>query len=128
MKTKSRSGQARSHADRATYRTINGKRMVLLEEGEYRRLKQKADEGEPLLPEPDALGNYPAREYMLVSIARSILRHRRRAGLTQVELARRAGIRAETLNRIEQGKHSPSISTVEKIERALKEAETEEAE
>ncbi len=125
MKTKSRPG---AHANRATYRTINGKRMVLLEEGEYRRLKQKADEGEPLLPEPDSEGNYPAREYMLASIARSIIRHRRRAGLTQVELARRAGIRPETLNRIEQGKHSPSVSTVEKIERALKGAETEERE
>jgi len=125
MKTKSRPG---AHANRTTYRTINGKRMVLLEEGEYRRLKQKADEGEPLLPEPDSEGNYPAREYMLASIARSIIRHRRRAGLTQVELARRAGIRPETLNRIEQGKHSPSVSTVEKIERALKGAETEERE
>ena len=127
MKTKARLGQAQAHANRVSYRTINGKRVVVLEEREYRRLKQKADEWEPLLPEPDVEGNYPAREYMLASIARSIIRHRRRAGLTQVELARRAGIRPETLNRIEQGKHSPSVSTVEKIERALKEAETEEA-
>jgi ribosome-binding protein aMBF1 (putative translation factor) len=127
MKTKARPGHARAHAKRAAYRTINGKRMVVLEEGEYRRLKQKADEWEPLLPEPDADGNYPAREYMLASIARSIIRHRRSAGLTQVELARRAGIRPETLNRIEQGKHSPNVSTVEKIERALKEADAEQA-
>ncbi len=105
------------------YRTIAGKRMVVLEESEYERLKQKADEWEPLLPEPLPDGNYPAREYMLASIARSIVRHRRRLGLTQVELARRAGIRPETLNRIEQGKHSPSVATVEKIDRALKEAE-----
>jgi DNA-binding XRE family transcriptional regulator len=125
MKTKARPEHARAHAKRAAYRTINGKRMVVLEEGEYRRLKQKADEWEPLLPEPDAQGNYPAREYMLASIARSIIRHRRRAGLTQVELARRAGIRPETLNRIEQGKHSPNVSTVEKIERAFKEADAE---
>src|SRR5260370_36210286 len=125
MKTKSRPG---AHANRATYRTINGKRMVLLEEGEYRRLKQKTDEGEPLLPEPDTEGNYPAREYMLASIARSIIRHRRRAGLTHVELARRAGIRPETLNRIEQGNHSPSVPTVERIERRLKRAAADAAE
>ena len=123
MKTKSRPG---AHANRATYRTINGKRMVLLEEGEYRRLKQKADEGEPLLPEPDAEGNYPAREYMLASVARSIIRPRRRAGLTQVELARRAGIRPETVNRVEHGKNSPSVATVEKIDRALQAAEAQE--
>ena len=68
-------------------------------------------------------GNYPAREYMLASIARDIIRHRRRVGLTQVELARRAGIRPETLCRVESGKYSPTIGTVEKIDRALREAE-----
>jgi ribosome-binding protein aMBF1 (putative translation factor) len=100
--------------------------MVVLEEAEYLRLKQKADEWEPLLPQPDSDGNYPAREYMLASIARSVIRHRRRLGLSQAELARRAGIRPETLNRIEQAKHSPSVATIEKIDRALKEAEAAE--
>jgi HTH-type transcriptional regulator / antitoxin HipB len=104
----------------------NGRRLVLLEESEYERLRRKADEWEPLLPEPDADGNYPAREYMRASIAREIVRLRRRLGLTQAELARRAGIRPETVNRIEQGKHSPSVGTVEKIDRALKEAAAEE--
>jgi ribosome-binding protein aMBF1 (putative translation factor) len=105
------------------YRTIGGRRMVILEETEYQRLREKADEWEPLMPEPDARGNYPALEAMRVSIARSILRHRRRAGLTQVELARRAGIRPETLNRIEHAKHTPAVATVSKIEKALKAAE-----
>jgi DNA-binding XRE family transcriptional regulator len=104
----------------------NGRRMVLLEESEYERLRQKADEWEPLLPAPLPDGNYPALEYVRASIAQDIIRHRRRLGLTQVELARRAGIRPETLNRVEQGKHSPSLATVEKIDRALKRAEAEE--
>jgi ribosome-binding protein aMBF1 (putative translation factor) len=108
------------------YRTIDGKRMVVLEEAEYARLRQKADEWEPPLPEPDADGNYPAAEALRVNLARDILRHRRRLGLTQVELARRAGVRPETLSRIEHGKHSPSPATVEKIERALEEAEAAE--
>ena len=60
----------------------------------------------------------PRLEYARVSLARKILRHRRRVGLTQVELARRAGIRPETLNRIEHGKHSPSVAIIEKIDRA----------
>jgi hypothetical protein len=81
--------------------------MVVLEETEYRRLQQKADEWEPLLPDPLPNGNYPALEYVRASLVRDIIRHRRRLGLTQVDLARRAGIRPETLNRIEQGKHRP---------------------
>ena len=78
------------------------------------------------MPERDADGNWPALEYARVSLARKIIRHRRRLGLTQTELARRAGIRPETLNRIEQGKRSPSVRTVDKIDRALREAEDRE--
>jgi DNA-binding XRE family transcriptional regulator len=100
--------------------------MVVIPEAEYERLMQKADEWEPLLPEPNADGNYPALEYMRASLARKIIRDRRRAGLTQAELARRAGIRPETLCRIERGTQSPSVAAVEKIDRALKEAMGEE--
>jgi DNA-binding XRE family transcriptional regulator len=103
--------------------TVKGQRMMMLEEQEFDRLLHKADEWEPLLPEPDADGNYPALEYSRVSLARKIIRDRRRLGLTQADLARRAGIRPESLNRIEQGKVMPSIPTVEKIDRALQEAE-----
>jgi len=42
-------------------------------------------------------------------------------GLSQIELARQAGIRPETLNRIEQGRNKPSIPTIAKIDRALTE-------
>ena len=106
-------------------RLVNGKRVVVLEENEYDRLLRKADEWEPLLPDPLPNGNYPALEYMRASLARDILRHRRRLGLTQVDLARRAGIRPETLNRIEHGKNIPAVATVEKIDRALKKVEKE---
>jgi transcriptional regulator with XRE-family HTH domain len=43
-------------------------------------------------------------------------------GLSQTELARRAGIRPETLNRLEQGRNKPSVPTIAKIDRALREA------
>ncbi len=107
----------------AARRVVNGKRMVLLEEAEFARLLLKADEWEPLMPEPDADGNYPALEALRVSLARKIIRDRRRLGLTQAELARRAGIRPESLNRIEQGRVAPTVRTIEKIDRALREAE-----
>ena len=103
--------------------TVAGQRFVIVPEVEFRRLARKT--GELPLPRRDARGNYPAAEALQVSIARSILRGRRAAGLTQVELAKLAGIRPETLNRIEKGKHAPSVATVEKIERSLaKAAET----
>jgi DNA-binding XRE family transcriptional regulator len=85
-------------------------------------LRDKADEWDPLMPLPNAEGNYPAVEALRVSLARSIIRHRRRLGLTQAELARKAKIRPETLNRIEHAKTSPSVAMVDKIERALKDA------
>jgi DNA-binding XRE family transcriptional regulator len=97
--------------------TLAGQRFVIVPELEFSRLSQ--ENKELPLPRRDVRGNYPAAEALQVSIAQSILRGRRSAGLTQVELAKLAGIRPETLNRIENGKHAPSVATVEKIERAM---------
>ncbi len=106
--------------------TLAGRRFVVVPERDYLRLRMAAGEDEPPMPQPDAKGNYPAAEALAVSIARSILRERRALGLSQVELARRAGIRAETLNRVERGKFSPSVATLEKLDRALKAAQAPE--
>jgi DNA-binding XRE family transcriptional regulator len=103
--------------------TIDGKRAVVLSEAEYQRLASLAGEWEPPLPAPAADGNYPADETLAVLLARKLIRRRRAVGLSPAELARRAGIRPEAVNRIEQGKHDPSIRTVEKIDRALRDAE-----
>ncbi len=103
---------------------VNGERMVILDETEFDRLLQRADLWEPTMPEPDADGLLPAVESGFVSLAIDIIRDRRRLGLTQAELARRAGIRLATLVRIESGARRPtSVRTIEKIERALKTAE-----
>ncbi|MBL8824798.1 MAG: helix-turn-helix transcriptional regulator [Planctomycetia bacterium] len=99
--------------------TLNGKAYVILERDEYESMKR--GNSEPSLPEFPKRGKhgYPAAEYMRVSIARDIIQDRRKAGLTQKELANLAGIRVETLCRIETGKHTPSVTTIERIERAL---------
>ncbi len=102
--------------------TLAGERFVILPEAEYRKLK--GVQGEPILPRPDAKGNYPAAQALRVILARKILRRRRAIGLTQVKLAKLAGIRPETLNRLEQGKHTPSMETINNIVRALSKAET----
>jgi ribosome-binding protein aMBF1 (putative translation factor) len=102
---------------------INGQRFVILPEGEYEALVSRRNaDGEPDLPalaKPLANGNDDAVAYARASLARKIIRDRRAAGLSQAELARRAGIRIETLNRIERLKLTPSVATVEKIDRGL---------
>ncbi len=100
---------------------LAGKKWAILPERDYRRLKAQAGAAKdwPALPEPDCQGLYPAVEYARVSLARKIIKARRQAGLSQAELARRAGIRPETLNRIERGKSTPDTATISKIDRAL---------
>ena len=53
------------------------------------------------------------------SIARDIIRDRQRLGLTQADLAKKAGVRPETLNRIEKLKTSPTTRILERIDAAL---------
>lgn len=107
---------------------VKGRRMVQLPERDYRELMRRAgmapvDTDMPPLPAMGADGNYPALEYTRASLSRDIIKTRRRLGLSQVELARRAGIPPESLNRVERAKTNPTIKTVEKIDRALKVAE-----
>jgi DNA-binding XRE family transcriptional regulator len=111
--------------------TVAGQRFVLMPESEYRRLQGGAGgpgENGPELPPPDSQGSYPAAATLRAMVARDIVEHRRALGLSQAELARRASIRVETLNRLEQGKHTPSIRTVERLDQALRAAEAQAAE
>ncbi|HEV3003853.1 MAG TPA: helix-turn-helix transcriptional regulator [Pirellulales bacterium] len=99
---------------------LGDKAYVVLAREEFDRLTTLAKAAElPALPEPDADGNYPAVEYARATIARGIIRDRVATGMSQRDLARRAGIAVETLCRIETGKHTPSLPTMEKIDRAL---------
>lgn len=100
--------------------TLSGKRYVIVPEAEYRKL-QAATQW-PIMPAPDAEGNYPAVEAIRASLARKLIRDRVSAGLSQQELGEMAGVRIETLSRIENGKHTPNVATIEKIDRALKRA------
>lgn len=102
---------------------LNGRKYVIVEREEYDRLTTLAKAAVlPPLPSADKDGNYPAVEYCRASIARDIIKDRVAAGLTQRELARRPGITVETLCRIETGKNTPSVPTIDKIDRALTKA------
>ncbi|HQU46309.1 MAG TPA: helix-turn-helix transcriptional regulator [Pirellulales bacterium] len=61
---------------------------------------------------------------MRAIMGRDIIRSRRALGWSQAELAR-AGIRPETLNRIEQAKRSPSLCTFDNVHRAWEAGEAE---
>jgi ribosome-binding protein aMBF1 (putative translation factor) len=107
---------------------IAGKRLVILEEADFLRLRSartranpqaRGRETLPPLPPRNKSGRRPAAAYILASIARDVVRDRKAAGLTQQQLADRAGIRQETLSRIESGKHIPTAKTLQKIEAAL---------
>jgi DNA-binding XRE family transcriptional regulator len=100
--------------------TIKGERFVLLEEREYQALRTAAEHGLPPLPPADAHGHVSAVEYSRVSLARKMILARRQAGLTQGELAKLAGVRLETINRLEKGRHSASPATVARLEAVLK--------
>lgn len=104
---------------RVTSVKLGGQDYVILRRREYERLTGRSEGDLPPFPPADADGHRPAREFIRVSIARDVIRERRELGLTQEALARLAGIRPETLSRLESGKHSPNVRTVEKLERAL---------
>ena len=101
--------------------TVKGKRMVMLDEASYDALLRNAELWEPDLP---GRGRQQTRLEAIAVLAGP--RHSPRPPTAWPVASRagpRAGIRPETLNRIEQGRNKPSIPTIAKIDRALQEAE-----
>jgi DNA-binding XRE family transcriptional regulator len=78
--------------------TIDGRTFVLLPKEDYGRLA-------PLL--------------VGAELGRALRERRRSAGLTQAELAARAGIRLETLSRIENGRGNPTVGTLRALHDGL---------
>ena len=58
-------------------------------------------------------------ELSSMNVARRIAERRKHAGLTQGELASRAGVRIETVNRIERGRVTPDFGTIRKLLQAM---------
>ena len=101
---------------------LAGKQFVVIERGEFERRTGKgveADDPLPPLPPRDVNGNYPAIAYGRALLARRIVTARKKAGWSQAELARQAGVRKETIHRIEAGKNNPDESTFTRIEKAF---------
>jgi DNA-binding XRE family transcriptional regulator len=93
---------------------VKGERFVLVPEKEFRRLTQV-----PALPEPAADGTVDAIAYARASVARDLILARRKAGLTQDQLARTAKVRPETISRLESGLQTITEATMKKLLRVL---------
>jgi DNA-binding XRE family transcriptional regulator len=124
MKTKITSNdRKRLQADKRQYNRLRSENARLRAQLKARPpLLADSDPDLPALPLADERGQFPAVETARVIIARQVIRGRKAAGWTQAELADRAGVRQETISRIETGKHSPGLKTMAKIDKALRKA------
>ena len=119
-------GRTRQVIDSKTVE-LDGVRYAILRESALDWLCQKAGverRGGPA--REDALS--PGLDLDRATLADKLVRRRRASGLSQAELARRAGIRPETLNRIERGRTTPDFATVRKLVVAMNAAEREQVE
>jgi DNA-binding XRE family transcriptional regulator len=98
---------------------IEGRELVVMSRNEFERLMEKAGTL-PALPPVDAKGNRDALAFADAAIARGFITRRIKAGLTQKELAKRSGVRMETISRLESGKHIPRQETIVRLDDALK--------
>gem|GEM_PF-592493 len=111
---------------RYTVVQLDGTSYAILREGLLRELCRQAK----IVPAGSSggrgrLSDDPAETDALDAraMAGRIIERRKGAGLSQAELARQAGVRIETLNRVERGKTTPDFSTIRKLMTAIKAAE-----
>jgi DNA-binding XRE family transcriptional regulator len=102
---------------------LDGIRYVILRESVFDHLCEKAG----VCPVPPSAGGSSEGGLPLdrASLAEKLVRRRHAARLSQAELARCAGVRPETLNRIERGRTTPDFATVRKLVVAMDAAERE---
>jgi DNA-binding XRE family transcriptional regulator len=100
---------------------LDGREYVLVPRKRWEMMTRQteAERGKPLrMPAPMRDGSF-GLEHVRISLANRMMAGRKAAGLTQAELARLARVRVETLSRLENGLHMPSVRTFDRIERAL---------
>lgn len=99
-----------------------GTKLIVLTEDEYRDLIE--DAGDAALAAQVMAGNAPAMPADLLKASLDGTLHplaawRKAAGLTQVQLAAKAGLRPASISDIEGGKIDPRLSTLKALADAL---------
>ncbi len=98
---------------------VENNRLILRPVGRPRSGWEDAFKAMPKLPARDARGERPAKLAVLAVMARSLIRRRMEAGLDQKRLAALAGLRPETISRIESGRYRPRRQTMLQIDQAF---------
>ncbi len=92
---------------------LEGKWYIVIAEDDFHALTQHEGSTREGVDELDAFTVSDQR------LARRLIERRQMAGLTQKDLAQRADIRVETLNRIEKGRTTPDFKTIRKLVNAI---------
>lgn len=115
---------AKTRSETVNYQILElaGVRYAVLRESSLLTLCRTAgaavNSGQPASADPLEEGRLDGED-----LAKRLLARRKGMGLSQAALAELAGVRVETLNRIERGKVTPDFSTIRKLVVALREAE-----
>jgi DNA-binding XRE family transcriptional regulator len=102
---------------------LDGVRYVILRESVFEFVCKEAGMEGSFPEEEESLSE--AMELDRAKLAEKLVKRRLAAGLSQAELGLRAGVRVETVNRIERGRTDPDFATMRKLVTALKKAEQE---
>jgi DNA-binding XRE family transcriptional regulator len=101
---------------------LGGIRYVVVRESIFDHLCRRAGATSSVPPAADAASGAGV-ELDRARLAEKLVRRRLAVGLSQAELARRAAVRPETLNRIERGHTTPDFATIRKLVLAMNAAE-----
>jgi len=91
---------------------LDGKWYIVIAEEEFRALTEPGQS-------PGAADELDAFNVSDQRLADRLLQRRMESGLTQKDLAQLAGIRVETLNRIEKGRTTPDFKSIRKLVNAM---------
>jgi len=98
--------------------TIGGTRYVLMKESEYRKLIVLPTRTRKT-PKGETVETVPALEFATRSMGKKLSTMRQASGMTQLELARKAKVRPETVSRIERGGGNPTARTIQRLLHAM---------
>ncbi|MBI2933423.1 MAG: helix-turn-helix transcriptional regulator [Planctomycetes bacterium] len=104
--------------DRSAERRAKDEQILRNAEADQDRIRAAIKRAQETLDRhKDAVG--AAAERVAVGILKSLIEARKRAGLSQVEVARRMDVPQSAVVRLESGRHSPTLMTIARYAAAI---------